>query len=405
MANASAPFKQVSIKRNAGAYGAAAGTSGFQLLRRVQSTIDLEKDTYQSAETRSDFQMADFRHGVRRVRGSIQGELSPGTYTDLFASMLKKDFAAVSAITSAGITIAGTGPTYTVTRASGSYITDGLKIGDVIRLSAGTFNAANLAKNLVITALTATVATVLVVNGSALVAEGPISGSTVTVVGKKSYVPTTGHTDVDFNVEHWFSDIAQSELFKGVKFEQADIALPPTGLATVNFSALGQDIATDTSRYGASPSAATTTGALAAVNGVLLVGGAASTIITGATMSISSAYSGEPVVGSNVVPFLFAGTVMVNGQFTAYFADATQRDRFINETETSLIVVLTADNTAASAFVSFVLPRIKVGSANKGDGGEAIVQTFSFQALLNTAGGTGTATEATTISVQDSAAP
>ena len=32
------------------------------------------------------------------------------------------------------------------------------------------------------------------------------------------------------------------------------------------------------------------------------------------------------------------------------------------------------------------------------------MQTFSFQALLNTAGGTGTASEKTTLSVQDSLA-
>jgi hypothetical protein len=404
MPNASAPFKQVSIKRNAGAYGALAGAASFQLLRRVQSTIDLEKDTYQSNETRADFQVADFRHGVRRVRGAIQGELSAGTYADLFASMLKKDFAAVTAISGVGITIAGAGPTYTVTRAAGSYLADGVKIGDVIRLSAGSFNAANLAKNLVITGLTATVATVVALNSSALVAEGPIAASTVTVVGKKSFIPQTGHTDIDFNIEHWFTDVAQSEVFTGVKFEKADVSLPPTGLATVNFSALGQNVITAGARYGTSPTAASTTGALAAVNGVLISGGTASTIITGLTINLSAKYSGEPVVGSNFIPALFAGTVMVSGQFTAYFADAVERDRFINETESSLVAVLSADNTANSAFVSFVMPRIKVGSANKSDGGEAIVQTFSFQALLNTAGGSGTATEATTLSIQDSAA-
>ena len=403
MAQASAPFKKVSYKKNAGAYGALAGSSSFQLLRRVQSTVDLEKDTYQSNETRSDFQMADFRHGVRRVRGAVQGELSAGTYADFFSHMLKKDFVATSAITGLSITIAGSGP-YTVTRGSGSFITDGMKIGDVFRLTAGTFNASNLNKNLVVTSLTATVATVVVLNSSALVAEGPISSATATVTGKKSFVPLTSHTDSDFNIEHWFSDIEQSEVFTGIKFEKADIALPPTGLATVNFSALGQNVTTATSLYGTSPTAATTSGTLAAVNGILLSGGTAVANITGLTISIDAKYSGEPVVGSNTIPTLFAGTVMVSGQFTAYFEDATQRDRFINETETSLIVVMTADNTAGSAFVSFVMPRIKVGGASKSDGGQAIVQTFPFTALLNSSGGSGVNTEATTISIQDSAA-
>ena len=50
------------------------------------------------------------------------------------------------------------------------------------------------------------------------------------------------------------------------------------------------------------------------------------------------------------------------------------------------------------------MPRIKVGSANKDDGDGGLVQTFSFQALFNTAGGTGVKTEKTTFSMQDSQA-
>ena len=64
-------------------------------------------------------------------------------------------------------------------RCSGSYLTDGFKIGDVIRLTAGAFNALNTQKNLLIIALTATVATVRVVNGSAMFAEANIASATV----------------------------------------------------------------------------------------------------------------------------------------------------------------------------------------------------------------------------------
>jgi hypothetical protein len=88
------------------------------------------------------------RHGVRSVEGTINGELSPGTWKDFIAAAVRKAFAATTAITSLSITIAGAGPTYTVTRASGSFLTDGVKAGDVVRLTAGSFNAANLNKNL-----------------------------------------------------------------------------------------------------------------------------------------------------------------------------------------------------------------------------------------------------------------
>jgi len=404
MPQASGIFKQVAIKREV-TYGTAPAASGAQLMRRVQSTVDLSKDTYQSNEIRPDMQIADFRHGVRRIQGQLQGELSPKTYSDIFAAILKREFTAGVSATGLSITIAaGSGSTYTVTRGAGSYLTDGFKVGDVVRLSAGSFNAANLNKNLIITALTATVATVMTLNSSALVAEGPIASATVAVQGKKTYIPTSGHTDVSYTVEHWFNDISQSEVYTGIKFDKAAIDLPPTGMAKVNFDTKGQNITTANTRYFTSPTAASTNGIVAAVNGLLMVNGAVQAVVTGLQMTIDPTFSGDPVVGANTVPNLFAGPVNVTGQFTAYFTDATLRDLFVNETETSLIVSLTTDNTATADVLTITLPRIKLGGQQKNDGTGGIVQTFPFQALLNSNGGTGTSSEQTTLVMQDTAA-
>lgn len=403
MPQATGIFKQVSIKREA-SYGVVPVASGAQLLRRVTSSLDLSKDVYQSNEIRPDMQIADYRHGVRRVKGTINGELSPKTYSDMMAAALKRDFTAGVAASALAITIAGTPGAYTVTRGSGSFLTDGFKIGDVIRLSAGAFNAANSAKNLYIYGLTATVATCIVLNGSALVAEGPISGSTVTVFGKKTFIPTSGQTDISYAVEHFFSDVVQSEVFSGCKVDKISISLPPTGMATIGLDMIGQNITPSQARYFTSPTAITTTGVLAAVNGILVANGVAQGVVTGLTMSIDPTFSGDPVVGQNTVPNQFAGPVMVTGQFTAYFTDQTLRDLFVNETETSLQVCLSTDNTAAADFVAFTLPRIKVGGQQKNDGTGGIVQTFPFQALLFNNGGAGTTGEQTTIVVQDSAA-
>lgn len=403
MPQASGIFKQVAIKREV-TFGTAPAAAGAQLLRRVQSTIDLTKDTYQSSEIRPDFQVSDYRHGARRIKGSVQGELSPKTYADIFSAVVKRDFTAGVSVTGLSITVAGTAPTFTLTRAAGSYLTDGFKVGDVVRLSVGTFNAANLNKNLLITALTATVATVMTLNSSALVAEGPIASATLAVQGKKTYIPTSGHTDVSYAIEHWFNDVNQSEVYTGIKFDKASIDLPPTGMAKVSFDVLGQNFTTSQTRYFTSPTAVTATGVLASVNGVLLVNGTVQAVVTGLQISIDPTVTGDPVVGANTVPNLFPGPVSVTGQFTAYFTDATLRDLFVNETETSLIVTLTTDNTAAADVIGFTLPRIKVGGAAKNDGTGGLVQTFPFQALINNAGGAGTASEQTTIVLQDTQA-
>jgi hypothetical protein len=399
---ASGVFKQLSYKQEA-TWGTVPAASAAQALRRISSSLDLSKETYQSNEIRTDLQLNDFRHGVRSVAGKVTGDLSAGTWKDFMAAILKRDYASVTAIASLSITIAGSGPTYTVTRASGSWLTDGLKVGDVFRLTGG-FNAANSAKNLFVVTLTATIATVIVLNGSALVAEGPIASATATVVGKKTFVPTTGHLDRSFSIEHWFPEAPASEVFTGCKPSACAISLPPTGIATIDWDFMGRDVTTSATQYFTSPTAASTTGSLASVNGVVRVGSTTVATITGLTLNIAANFTGDAVVGSNVKPVMTPGRVLVTGQATCYFDDTTFRDVFLNETETSIACAFTSDNTAAADFVSFVLPRVKFGGASKDDGEKGIVQTIPFQALFNSAGGTGTSSERTTLVVQDSQA-
>lgn len=405
MANASDVLKQIAIKEET-TYGTLPTASGAQLLRRVDASFNLTKDTYESNEIRPDLQTADMRHGVRRVSGKLNGELSPGSYAAYLGAVLKRDFAAVSALTGLSLTVAGTGPTYTITRGSGSFLTSGLKIGQVVRLTAGSFAAGNLNKNLFIVDMTATVLTVIVLNGTALTAEGPIATATITVPGKTTYVPTSGHTDKSYSVEEWNSEISRSETYAGCKFTKASFQLPPSGMATIGLDVVGKDLgqAPASTRYFTSPTAVSSSGVVAAVNGVLRIGGVTMATVTGLNFDVDAAFSGDPVVGSNVVPTQFAGRVKVTGQFTAYFSDGVLPAAFYDETELGIQVALTTTNDAAAEFLSFSLSRVKVGGADKSDGEGGVVRTFPFTALLNSAGGTGTAHEASTIAIQDSLA-
>lgn len=397
MAIASGVAKQVRYKVES-AFGTAPGASGAQLLRRVESSLNLTKDTYESEEIRTDYQVSDFRHGVRRVAGAVNGELSPKTYSDFIAAALRKDFVTGQSNGSLTITITGSANPFTV---AATGIGTGIKIGDVVRLSGGSLNAANVANNLLVTASSANSLTVRTLNASNLVAQSSIASCTCAVTGKKTYVPSSSHTDKSFSIEHWFSDIAQSELFTGCKFNGMSVDLPATGISRIGFDVIGQNVTTNTSAYYTSPTAATTQGVVAAVNGVLMIGSSVIATCTGANVKLDAGMSQEAVVGSNTVPAIFAGRVRVSGQFSAYFEDATLRDAFLNETETKLIMALTCSNDAASDFITFVLPRIKLGGSEKDDGEKGIVQTLPFTALYNASG---TDTDVTTIAVQDSAA-
>lgn len=402
MPQASEVFKQVAIKAES-TYGTVPTATGAQLLRRVGFAMNLAKDAYESNEIRPDLQRADMRHGVRRAAGTLNGELSPGSYAPYLGSVLKRDFTVVAAAASLSITIAsGAGSTWTATRATGSWLTDGIRVGMVGRLTAGTFNALNLNKNLLVVAVTALALTVIVLNGTAMFAEGPIASATWTTPGKRSFIPLTGHTDQSYSIEEWFPEVPASEVYSGNKFVSAGLQLPPTGLATISLGVAGQDLKTrSTTRYFTSPTAPGTSGIVASVNGVLRVGSQTLASVTGLSLDIAANFTGDPVVGSNVVPTQFAGRVLVSGSLTAYFEDAVLRDAFVDETQTSIVLAMTTDNTGLAEFISLAMTRVKLNSADKGDGEGGVVRTFSFDALLDSSGG---ANEATTISICDSLA-
>ena len=393
--------KKVAYKKEV-TWGVAPGASGGQYLRRVESTLDLEKETYQSAEIRSDGQVADFRHGVRSIKGGVKGELSVGTYNDFFAAALRKDFAAAGT-TGAVIVISVTGTGTAYTRSAGSFITDGFKLGDVVSAS-GFTEANNNSHYGMITALTATVMTVASLDGVVLTDE--IAGDTVTlaIVGKKTLAATTGQTDDSFAFEHWFSDIAQSEVYTGNKVESVKIGLPPSGMATIDLGFMGKSRINDTSEYFTTPTASGSDPVLAGVNGFVYVDGVAVALITGMDFDINTNLTADPVVGSDEYPFIFRGRVLVSGNMSVYFQDATFRDYFDNESEVSIYAVFKGASTANTDFTSFIFPRIKAGGSSKDDGEKGIIQSVPFTALLNTAGGSGTTTDNTTIAIQDSQA-
>lgn len=385
------------------AWGVLAGPSGGKQLRRVTADLNLNKEVYQSEEIRTDYQVADMRHGVRSVDGSLSAELSPGSYADFIGSVLAKDFAAKTALTGLSITIAASGSNFTLTRSAGSFLTDGTKVGDVVRLTAGTFNTANLNNNLLVISVTALVLTVKVLSSTTLVAEGPIASATLSYPGKQSYIPATAHTDDSYTVEQWYSDIAQSEVFTGLRVGNASISLPATGLVTADFTFMGKDLAqTGTTEYMTSPTAANTNGIFASVQGALIVNASEGACVTDASISIDREMEPAQCIGSNFAAEIFTGTINVTGSFSAYFEDATIRDYFDDEAEVSLVVALTTSEAKDADFMSFVLPRVKLGSFTHADAENGIVDSIDFTALLKGTNSVGLIES--TIMVQDSQA-
>lgn len=382
---------------------ATGGAGTGQKVRRETASFDLARSSFENKEISSSQQSTGVTLGLNSTTGTVAGVLSPGTYADWMSSLLRKAWAATTSLTALSITVGGTLGAYTITGTG--FLVGGLKIGDVIRITAGTGNADTKDKNLLIYALTATVITCKTVNGSTMTT-GAATGATIAVTGKKVIVPLTSHTKDYYTVEEWFNDITVSDQYVDMMVGSMDIGLPAEGNATISTMFAGLSRISAGSQYFTSPTAETTSQVLAAVNGLLIVNGAAVGNITGASIKIDgqSANMGA-VVGSVYSPDIQRGRINVTGQFTAFFQDGTLNTAFLAGANINIIFVITDSALANAEFVSFSMSAIKLTGVAKDDGEKGLVQTVPFTAQLNGSGGAALANDQTIISIQDSLAP
>jgi hypothetical protein len=428
------------------------------MLRRVTSNIDLKKASYSSNEIRTDAQLADFRHGGVSVEGSINGELSGRTYQELMGAVLRKDFTTSSAkqltvgAVIAATTVTGTasGTAFTLTLAASGDLTlsnsasTSLRTGDVIWFeslpnSSGTNYSANALVPLLVLDITNLVVTLIplttpttwtpIVDSSTLTAAVKYE-----VLGKKSYIPLSGHNKFSFQFEHFYKDISptgtgagsenypQSELFVGCRPTQMAIKLPATGLATCDFTIMGQrmktpvDITSVSTWNGQQSILQNMTTETPIDSGIDPIFSAAIGsiymkdkpgnpiqkigLITAFDYTVNGNGSKADVVGSDQTPDVFLGKLAVSGNLSIYFQDTTWRDVFYKEQEASLIAVFTSNSVgdATTKFMTMVMPRIKTGGASKDDGDKGLIMTVPFTALLGDGSG---GFEQTTLQIQD----
>lgn len=379
------------------------GAGSGQLLRRTSSDLNLSVAQIQSQEILQSQQVRDQRAGPRQVQGTLAGQLSPTTYSMLFEGLLRSTFAAVAPIANlsdTSSTLDGYG-NIIVTSASGNF-SSRFKTGDMIRPSGLTGGAGydNLEDSRVI-AISPTSMTLSVPANSIAWATGQTD--TFTLPGKKLFIPSVGQLNKSFSVEHWYSDIGESELFVGCKITQISMNIPASGFVTIQASVSGRDmIKTTTQAFPAAAPLSTTTG-LTATTGKVLYNGIAMAYITAMSIQIVSSVGNDPVVGANVVPEIFLGTVMVRGSLSALTTSDTLTNDFLAENEVMLSLLVTTSPAPNAEFMSIHLPRVKLTSSTKTDSDKGIMRSFNFVALENT--GSAVGSDLTSIMIQDSLTP
>ena len=359
------------------------GSSGGQVLRRVTSTLALQKDAYESAEIREDRQVADMRHGTRRPAGEIGGEHSPGTYIDLIEAAFRATKVATFSRSNTEFTsLAATNATSKLTVAASTWAAQGFRVGDVIR-PAGCSVAANN-RDFLIVALSGVDATVL----PAPTDMSADTSFTVDRLGNKLTLPTLAANFVSrkFLFEHYHINSDVTQLFAESRISGVGLAMPATGLNTIRLPVTARNMSIVTggsSPFFGSPTAAGTDGITASVNGALAVQGAKIGVLTGIEFNMAMAVEAPAVAGQDIVADIFLGRSLVTGQITALFLDETLLNYFVNETEVEIAAHLKTNSAVSGAGCALFLPRVKLGGADiplQGEGGVPI--TLPFTALI-----------------------
>lgn len=383
-------------------FGQQASSAGGQLIRRVSSSLALTKDQIASNEVRADQQVADVRHGTRRVAGSVEGELSTQTYDDWIEALLRGTWTAGVSLSQSDLTSVGASSSSSnFTFAGGNPLALGLKVGDVIRFS-GLSPTANNNKNFRITGFSGASNRVVAVTPAPADIAVADTTFTVAVQGRKL---VNGVQKRSFTIEQLMPDVDMSEMFTGVRIGAGNFNLQPNAMATVGFDLQGQNgevLTGASSPYFASATAQTNTGVLAGVSGAIRLAGVEQAIVTALQFSITTNLNSQPVVGAVQVPDIFYGRSVVTGSVSAFVEDANLINVFLNESEVDLVAVLEAAGTDPKDFLAFSFQRVKLNGVQKTIGPEGgVIATFPFQALLKT-GGAGTAFDQSTVVVQRS---
>lgn len=197
-----------------------------------------------------------------------------------------------------------------------------------------------------------------------------------------------GTTPKFFSIEDAATDITQFRLFTGMAVSSLAVSIRPNQMVTGTFSMVGKDMTISGTSVDATKTASSGNAPFDAYSGALSIGNAggslsSSAIVTGIDFTINNALAPTFVVGSASTPQLEYGMATVEGTITAYFEDATLINRFINETETGIQVVV--DDPTGSSDYTWLFPRVKINGASVPvDNPTSRIVTLPFVALYDT---------------------
>ncbi len=363
-------------------------TSANQLRIIGGSGLKLNRAQVQSQEKLATGLKSMGRLGYKTVDGNYDAEWSVGGASDsLLEAGMRSAWATATSISFATMTTVAIG-TNTITAAGGSWITQGIKVGDIFTIS-GTTVSGNNNTNRIITAVGTLTLTTTTLAFTTLVATAT---GTLTVL-KKLKSPTSSPTRYSYAIEQYMSDIDLSELFTGCRLVGITLDFKPGQMVKATYNFLGADrqaLSSGASPYFSSPTL-TTSLPLVADDSSIRYNGSPVAVWTGLTLNMPITAAGVPVIGSLVTPDIFDNDLAITGQVTSLRSDFSNLTLFDAETEFEISMLLQEPSGAPPACFGLYIPRVKLSSlsaAPPGGGDGAQIETLDLMIGPKTADST-----------------
>lgn len=349
----------------------------LQTMRVTSKAVNLEAEELESEEVDVDTrQISDVRQGFNRIVGSPGFQFSRLDFDDLIEIAQGGDWTEPTPVT--GINLGITSGTKILDRATGSWVTDGYRPGDIIEV-AGFANGANNRnwRVLVVSTLNLT----LYDPTSAIITEAAGAGRTVSLKGKRIDVGLTLET---MYVERQFLSVTKYQKFNGVAINELSFSVVPRSIVTGTLGLLGMSSPAFANSSGSTlaPLAKSSASPYSAFVGNLLEGGSLIAVVTGLEWNMNNNRTLEAVVGSKFSPDVFEGDARIDGTLTAFFENDALFEKFRLETESTIFLELSDPD--GTNFASIVFPRVKYNNAGMDPPQRGPVpQNIPFKALLH----------------------
>lgn len=379
----------VGYKAQAGLGTPATGAGGLGLrINKGSAGMRLSKAIIESGEVRRDGQSTRGRHGSRQAAGSYVSELSVGSLDTIFEAAMRAAWTAALSITEATMTSITT-TTSTIVAAGGSWLTQGVRVGDMVKLTNHS-TAANNGKWFRVVAVTATTITVA---GTPLVLDAA-ADITFTLTVAKTLIHASAPTERYFTIDEYFQDLDKSLVWTDCKFNRIEVSASPDSPIVCTLGVIGLD---GGSVMGASAPQLTgptftTTLPLVLADGTIRVNGVDYADLTAFNFVLDLGGSVPSVLAPNA-PDVFLGNAKLSGSVSGLRTDFDHFDAFDAETQVDFFAHCAEVETDPKDFVSFYIGNAVFdgNDASLGDEG-AQVETIPWRAGKDEAGGSRAAT-------------